>query len=106
MRQLSDKISQKLGENPLKPCLLYLSEKISQGEGILEALAKREGYVRSLQLKCCIRQVKKQRGVAVYKLNDYKLANEIERDISKYELLIQNDVAQISEMNSRICEDY
>lgn len=38
--------------------------------------------------------------------NDYKLANEVERDIQKYEQLIQQDTEQISEMNKRIVEDY
>jgi hypothetical protein len=61
VKQLSDNIYQKLSENPLKPSLKYLQEKISQGEGILEALLKRESYVSSLHLKCAIRHVKKQK---------------------------------------------
>jgi len=61
IKKVADQLSLTLQDSNLKLCLAYLAEKITQGQGVLDALALRESHVRSLQLKQAIRQVKKNR---------------------------------------------
>ena len=44
VRTLADNISSLLNQNPLKPCLGYMTEKVEQTNAVLEALKKREKY--------------------------------------------------------------
>jgi hypothetical protein len=85
IRLLTDQMSLTMRQAPFTNCLNYLKEKISQSQGVLDALVLRENKINGLSLKSCIIKVKKSKKQQLYSHSDYKQIQELDLEISRIE---------------------
>jgi hypothetical protein len=100
IKSYASQLSEVYSQNHLAKCLDYVSEKVTQVSGVIDALERREEVLKKLEFNACLRR-NKQQSLAVCKDNPQQ-KSQLEHDLQTIGQQLEADILSVREINQRI----